>query len=377
MMLSLKPLIINVLLLGSLGVLSAPSDGFVDEPAMKRCKNCLARGSPKGHTRWSGHSKWIHNQKQNDENQRKNNHSQALKHTSDKQEKGKSSDDGVQFPQFSKGKLGLVWSMTQDHMSDYAQEGISWWYNWEAAPWSQHYPKDLTYCSMLWGEKRLDDYIEKVVKKPTEGPNVGKCTLGMNEVNLASQAKMSPQRACQLVRQYQLPLKKNYDYIIGSPSTANGPTGVQWMQDYKKTCPDVWEQTDFLTAHYYDTTLDGFKEWIKTLTKFDKPILITELAAYSFSGRAQFDRHGVSDFLQKAVSWAVEQDDIIGVGWSGFLTDQMPTNKFFTDSGKPNALFQQYQNIGLQALSSHSVKLPVDRHYGSDRQKEQEEDRSE
>lgn len=85
------------------------------------------------------------------------------------------------LPQFAKGKLGLVWAMDEGLIRNYQRQAVSWWYNWQAVPRGENYPKDLTFCSMLWGEKNLGEYIENVVKKPNEGANKGKCTLGMNE----------------------------------------------------------------------------------------------------------------------------------------------------------------------------------------------------
>lgn len=159
---------------------------------------------------------------------------------------------------------------------------------------------------------------------------------------------MSPQRACQLQRQYQIPLKQQHGYIVGSPAVANGPAGLKWMQQFKSSCPDVFNQLDFIAVHYYDTTLDGFKDWVNTLGKFDKPLLITELAAFSFSGRAQMNAGQVAGFMKQAVGWAVDNDQILGVGWTGFMDQLSSTNKLFSGNGSPNQLFNEYLQIGSQ-----------------------------
>lgn len=141
-------------------------------------------------------------------------------------------------------------------------------------------------------------------------------------------------------------MKEQHGFVVGSPAVANGPAGLKWMQEFQSSCPDVFNKLDFVSAHYYDTSLDGFKDWINTLAKFNKPILITELAAYSFSGRPQMDQGGVNNFMKEAVGWAVNNDQILGVGWTGFMNELSPTNKLFTGNGSPNALFQQYLSIG-------------------------------
>lgn len=161
---------------------------------------------------------------------------------------------------------------------------------------------------------------------------------------------MSPRRACELQRQYQIPLKEQHGFAVGSPGVANGDTGLKWMKEFQSTCPDVFEKLDFVAGHYYDTSIDGFKRWMTTLSGFGKPILITELAAYSFSGRRQMDVGGVSGFMKQAVGWAVGNDKILGVGWTGLGNNDIGNaNKFFGNNGKPNSLFNTF--VGLAGSS--------------------------
>lgn len=157
---------------------------------------------------------------------------------------------------------------------------------------------------------------------------------------------MSPQRACQLQRQYQIPLKQKHGYVVGSPAVANGPAGEKWMNEFKSSCPDVFNELDFIAVHYYDTSLDGFKDWIHTLSKFGKPMLVTELAAYSFSGHAQMNSGQVAGFMKEAISWIMDNDQILGVGWTGFMNQLGGVNKLFSGNGLPNQLFNEYLQLG-------------------------------
>lgn len=63
------------------------------------------------------------------------------------------------------------------NIEDFITPQTGWIYNWEATPHGT-IPDGLRYCSMLWGDRNVDDYVENVLKKPNEGANgSGKCTL--------------------------------------------------------------------------------------------------------------------------------------------------------------------------------------------------------
>ena len=165
------------------------------------CPTCAGKRSPKqqhhkGRPRkWHSHGnkKWQHH---NQKGQQKNWHAGAGQDFklstsdilgSDEDDTGSSSSQSsghghAQFQQFSKGKLGLAWSMDQKHMQNFAKDGVSWWHNWQAKPYTtDNVPDGLTFCSTLWGEKNLQSFIKEVFSKPDSGVNKGGCTLGMNE----------------------------------------------------------------------------------------------------------------------------------------------------------------------------------------------------
>lgn len=180
------------------------SDDVASTSEERSCPHCVLKRLPGGkqhrlqwhhkwQNKWQSHrgKKWQHKAKQHKWKQQKTwskGDTQVFKAQEDDGNAGSSaktdSDNGAGssgLAQFAKGKLGLVWAMDQSHMKNFARDHVSWWYNWNAAPGGDDYPKDLTFCSMLWGEKKVQSYIDNVVNKPDSEANKGKCTLGMNE----------------------------------------------------------------------------------------------------------------------------------------------------------------------------------------------------
>lgn len=108
------------------------------------------------------------------------------------------------------------------------------------------------------------------------------------------------------MRRYQVPLKE-HNFKIGAPATTYGPTGFEWMRQFKQTCPDVWEAIDFSTIHFYEVKFEWFRDFIEKWHKeFKKDILITEIAAHSFGGSGQLDQAGVAHFMKQAVAYAMK-----------------------------------------------------------------------
>ena len=194
------------------------------------------------------------------------------------------------------------------NIDNWITDKVSWYYSWNPTPGWKHAPTNITFCPMLWGDKSVSSFRKNVLNNLDGRNNQGKCVMGMNEVNQRGQADMSVSHACSLMRENILPLKRHGWYIV-SPVTTNAPSGQTWMDHFRSNCGDVWEAIDAVAVHYYDTSINKFKNYVtEWYNRYDKPIWVTEYACQNFNGGSQCSDSKAYHFHTTMASWFDEQD---------------------------------------------------------------------
>ncbi|WFD31865.1 hypothetical protein MSPP1_002905 [Malassezia sp. CBS 17886] len=204
-----------------------------------------------------------------------------------------------------RSKLGLAWANKNGiPINNFQNPKVSWYYSWEATPGWNNAPTDIAFCPMLWGERNVDSFRQNVVENPDGPYNQARCILGMNEVNQRGQSDMSPQTACNLMRTYVIPMKYTHGFYIVSPVTTNAPSGQQWMDEFRATCPDVFASIDAMAIHYYATSVSNFQQYVSNWnTRYGKPIWVTEYACQNFNGGAQCSQTQANIFHTTMAAW--------------------------------------------------------------------------
>lgn len=243
-----------------------------------------------------------------------------------------------------KPKLGLAWPNGDGmNISHFLNRKVSWYYSWDATPGMSSPPDNVTFCPMLWGDKKLNKFKKHVLEDMNNKNNAGKCVLGMNEVNQRGQADMSVDRACNLLRENVMPLKDNGFYFV-SPVTTNAPDGMKWMKDFRNKCSDVWSKTDAVAVHFYGTNATEFKQYVTDWHEtFNKPVWVTEYACQNFNGGQQCTDNEVFHFHMEMSVWFDQQDFVEAYAPFGVmdnLQDVNRANSMVAASQRPNWMFQ-------------------------------------
>lgn len=209
--------------------------------------------------------------------------------------------------------------------------------------WTEWCPTEAkTYgirCFPMLKSAAKKDKFKNTVKAGYGG---GGWVMGPNEVNLASQSKMSPGQAKWLFEVYLLPLKKKGFKVLG-PSTANGKTAIDWYKSFRKTAPGVWNQLDALAVHYYGTdpkkVIDYLKQWHTT---FGKDIWLTEIGCQSYSRQPQCSQGQANYYMKEITQFCESQGWCKSYFWySTFVNSRVGVNKvnamFSSSSGSLTA----------------------------------------
>jgi len=182
-------------------------------------------------------------------------------------------------------KRGLAWApdVPSDYIINAVTAATGYVYNWSA--WAPNVNLgSARFVPMFWGPKdNIPGDFEQLIRYGQTNYGVA---IGMNEVNQAGQAQMDPGYGAQLWRQYMTPLRAEKGYRIGSPSTTNDPSGIQWMQQWMGQLGSN-EYPDFMCLHWYgigaQTMIDYLNQFHNTFP--GQNIWVTEFACNDFSGQ--------------------------------------------------------------------------------------------
>jgi len=194
----------------------------------------------------------------------------------------------------SKLKRGLAWTNEVEGSLHLMGKlfGVYTWTEW----WPEEAKKlNMPFFPMLKTYEKRDLFKSKVNNK-NYGAGI---IMAPNEVNLKSQANMSPSRAAWIMRTYMIPLKKKWGWKIVGPSTANGPSAITWYKELKRIAPDVWNQIDIINLHYYGLDAGLVTKWMDDwYAMFRKDIWLTEYGCYSFTGKGKCTASQAQNFMR-------------------------------------------------------------------------------
>lgn len=242
-------------------------------------------------------------------------------------------------------KIGLGWSgNSESNIPHWVSGKTKYIYTWSPYCPAKAAEHGLECCPMLWGTKQISQFQENKYKG-------GKCILGMNEVNVPSQGKLTVHQGVQLWNEYIRPMKKQGYYLV-TPSVTSGDDGVTWLREFFQQCggSGTYCQADALAFHYYGTTVSDFQKWAnKFHAVFPHDIWVTEIACQNFGNpkQGQCNKDQVWNFMNGATKWMAETPWIkahffFGTFWDMYNVNTL--NRMANKDGTPNALGHNYIN---------------------------------
>lgn len=197
---------------------------------------------------------------------------------------------------------------------------------------------------MLWSNsgERIQNWKKYVLNDRNARQNKAKVAMGPNEVNQDGQGKMNPGEACQLFRQYIMPLKYENGWQVIGASTNGAPDGIQWMQKFKSECSDVWNNIEADSLHSYETdpqkTIQYVNKWHDT---FGKPVYITETACMNYGGGSYPNAGDAYNYVKALNTFAQKTPWVKGIAFYGAMKNLniASVNRLASEAGNPTALF--------------------------------------
>ncbi|KAF8306382.1 hypothetical protein DL93DRAFT_2065515, partial [Clavulina sp. PMI_390] len=200
----------------------------------------------------------------------------------------------------------------------------------------------LECCPMLWGTKQISTFQQQKYKG-------GKCIMGMNEVNVDSQGKISVSEGISLWNKYIRVMKKQ-GYTLISPSVTSGNDGIAWLKQFYAQCGGGNHcDVDFTAMHYYGTSVNDFISWAEKFHALGNgKVWVTEIACQNFGGKGgQCNKAQVYAFMDGVTSWMKKQSWIGSYFFFGLFEDMYnvnPLNRMVNGDGTPNDLGKHYIN---------------------------------
>ncbi|OZJ01692.1 hypothetical protein BZG36_05368 [Bifiguratus adelaidae] len=198
-------------------------------------------------------------------------------------------------------KRGLGWYDEQANaLLTTSHSPISWIYNW--SPTAPKTKKKVEFVAMQWGSAGIDN-LDKEIPKGT------KYLLAFNEPDGSSQSNLTPQQAAALWPKLEAMAKK-HNLKLSSPATIQ--RDYTWMDEFFKACRHC--KVDFITQHWYGTSIDDFKSMIRTThSKYKRPIWVTEFAMIQSSPSATLS------FLKTAMAFLDSVSYVERYAWFGLV----------------------------------------------------------
>lgn len=225
-------------------------------------------------------------------------------------------------------KRGIAWYDDQANtLLTTKGSPISWIYNWSPNPPKTN--KKVEFVAMQWGPSGIANLDAEI-------PKGTKYLLAFNEPDNAGQSKMTAKQAAALWPKLEAVAKK-HNLLLGSPATVQ--RDYKWLDDFFSACKHC--KVDFVTQHWYGTSLADFKGMIKTTAKkYKKPIWVTEYAMIQSTPEATLN------FLKQSMAFLDKEASVERYSWFGLVMD---TDGFtgknvamVTDAGTLTALGHAY-----------------------------------
>ncbi|QRV91502.1 glycoside hydrolase family 128 protein [Ceratobasidium sp. AG-Ba] len=237
----------------------------------------------------------------------------------------------------SNKKLLLAWPNGPNDIGKWKGKNLWGIYTW--SPYDANAASiGAEFAPMVWGAKQKSTFQQKI-----NGADYTLC-MGFNEPNQEGQSDMSVADGVNLWRQVMTPAGKQGCKLV-SPATTSAPSGIQWVKDFQKACPDC--QMDFIALHWYDVSLDAFKAYTEFYNTFKKPIIISEFACQNFNNGPQCTKDQTWALHTGIAKFAAENDWIALIAPFGAMRDMQgvnPFNQMMDNNGNPTDLGQFWLN---------------------------------
>ncbi|CAE6446028.1 unnamed protein product [Rhizoctonia solani] len=250
---------------------------------------------------------------------------------------------GSQAPMTHGGAPGLGWG-GGGNISQFEGYEVSWYFTWSPQSWVAPPPAELEFVPQLWGERDAQ-LFSRVVDTTSIGANGWKNILGMNEPQIPDQANISAQDGVNLWKAHLEPLKAS-GVRLGSPATASGPSGKEWMQEFFSLCAGTCT-VDFVALHWYGNIASEFIAYLEDFhSTFERPIWVTEYSCQNFVNGAQCTYDEIVQFLNTTQTYMDQTPWVERYAWFGAMAS-LPNNvnnltALMDRSGNINDLGRQY-----------------------------------
>ena len=263
-------------------------------------------------------------------------------------------------PAAKSAKRGIAYDLSAAPDLQALSPGVSWWYNWSAAP-NAAVPQDtrarygMDFQPMLWNDTFDAAQVEAYLASHTEI----RYLLLLNEPNLTDQSNRTPQQAAQAWPLYEALAARTGVQLVGPAITWGTMPGyadpVDWLDAfyaaYRAANGGRDPHIDQLAFHWYDYGLGGQLDRLK---KYGKPFWVTEFANWhSQADGAQIDSLA-KQMAQMAEMVAVceERDDVVRYAW---FTGRWAPDPYFTSllgaNGELTALGRHYLSLPFKAAA--------------------------
>ncbi|GAB6902050.1 glycoside hydrolase family protein [Kineosporia succinea] len=204
--------------------------------------------------------------------------------------------------------------------------GVSWYYNWSAAPNGVKAPQGVDFVPMIWGADSV------TTSNLAQARKNGKTLLGFNEPDLAEQSNMSVSKALNL-----WPKLEKTGLRLGSPAVAWGADqDGQWLDQFMKGAKKRGYRVDFITLHWYGSDFNSpravnqLKSYIQGVHKKypKKKIWITEYSLINFGSGAKFPTAAnQANFVKKSTAMLEKISYVEHYSWFAFPTSTNGKNE--------------------------------------------------
>jgi hypothetical protein len=200
---------------------------------------------------------------------------------------------------------------SQSDLDVLARHGVTWWYNWG----SDGRDSSLDFVPMIWGLGHIGNAASKIRAYKDCHPGA-RYLLVLNEPNHKGQANTTPQEAARLWPAVE-ELARECELALVGPQLCFGhmegfESPVDWLDafiaEYKTLYGGLDPQIDALGYHFYGSS--GLRGHLDALTRFGKPLWITEFAHYHAAALEDQMK-----WMTKAVYLCEARSDVARYAW--------------------------------------------------------------
>lgn len=221
--------------------------------------------------------------------------------------------------------------------------GVSWWYNWASQPdegvRTSFRDVGVEFVPMVWGGQ-FD--VQQVIQQIPQG---SRTLLGFNEPNFYSQSNMSAATAAANWPRIE-EIADALGLSIASPAVNFCGGGCHevdpflYLQEFFAACQDC--RVDYIAAHWYACTGDALRWYLDELSKFGKPIWLTE---FSCGDDADRSLEVQKRYMREAVAILEEHPLVHRYAWFAGRTTAIPNVDLLGGDGQLTELGELYVSL--------------------------------